>query len=59
MKPKLPRDHDIRNKVKLRQFAKYIGFFIGEILPWNKQIDNICSKLVRASKLFLNYVNFY
>ena len=49
----------IRNKVKLRQFAKYIGFFIGEILPWNKQIDNICSKLVRASKLFLNYVNFY
>ena len=48
----LPREPDIRinnYKLKLHSHIKYLGILIDEVLSWNKQIDNICTKLARAS----------
>ena len=48
----LPREPDIRLnnfKLKLKSEVKYLGVLIDEILSWNKQIDNICSKLSKAN----------
>ena len=47
----LPREPDIRinnYKLKLHSHIKYLGILIDEVLSWNKQIDDICTKLARA-----------
>ena len=30
---------------------KYLGIFIGELFPWNKQIDNLWTELLSANGL--------
>ena len=37
---------------------KYFGILIDEMLPWNKQIDNICTNLARANGILLKLVIF-
>ena len=52
LRKQLPRDPDIRinnYKLKVLEFAKYLGVFIDEVSSSNKQIDNICCKLSRAN----------
>ena len=46
------REPDIRinnYKLKLHSNIKYLGILIDEVLSWNKQIDDICTKLARAN----------
>ena len=48
----LPHEPDIRinsYKLKLHSHIKYLGMLIDEVLSWNKQIDDICTKLARAN----------
>ena len=47
----LPCEPDIRinnYKLKLRFHIKYLGILIDKVLSWNKQTDDICTKLARA-----------
>ena len=48
----LPREPDIRLnnfKLELKPYVKYLGILMDEVLSWNKQIEEICSKLSRAN----------
>ena len=36
-------------KLKFHSHIKYLGILIDELLSWNKQIDDICTKLARAN----------
>ena len=44
--------------LNLHYHMKYFGILIDEMLSWNKQIDNICTNLVRASGILLKLVIF-
>ena len=35
-------------KLKLQSHTKYLGILFNGVLPWNKQIDNICINLAEA-----------
>ena len=57
----LPREPDIRinnYKLKLRPHIKYLGILIGKVLSWNKQIDDICTKLARANGILSKLRHF-
>ena len=56
-----PRVPDIRinnYKVKLHSHIKYLGILIDEVLSWNKQIHNICTKLTRANGIISKIRHF-
>ena len=54
-----PRNHLLRepgirannHKLKLHSHIKYSGILIDEVLSWNKQIDDICTKLATANDI--------
>ena len=57
----LPREPDIRinnYKLKLHSHIKYLGILIDEVLSWNKQIDDICTKLARANGIISKLCHF-
>ena len=57
----LPREPDIRlnnYKLKLHSHIKYLGILIDEVLSWNKQIDDICTKLARANGILSKLHHF-
>ena len=57
----LPRGPDIRinnYKLKLHSHIKYLGILIDEVLSWNKQIDDICTKLARANGILSKLRHF-
>ena len=59
----LQRETDIkinnyRLKLHLGTTAKYLGVPIGAVLFWNKQIDNICTKLFRANSILWKLRHF-
>ena len=57
----LPREPDIRinsYKLKLHSHIKYLGMLIDEVLSWNKQIDDICTKLARANGILSKLRHF-
>ena len=57
----LPREPYIRTnnyKLKLHSHIKYLGILIDEVLSWNKQIDDICTKLARANGIISKLRHF-
>ena len=58
----LPCEPDIRinnYKLKLHSHIKYLGILIDEVLSWNKQIDDICTKLARANGILSKLHHLY
>ena len=57
----LPREPDITiniYKLKLYSHIKYLGILIDEVLFWNKQIDDICTKLAGANGILSKLRHF-
>ena len=42
----------------MQSHIKYLGILIDEVLPWNKQIDDICAKLARANDIISKSCHF-